>query len=68
MGRETRTGSVDQAPLCEARGGAGRGLVARWRFGVVVGFWECDTLLRSIDHSKSLSVYCIVLKHSSGLS
>ena len=38
MGRETRTGSVDQAPLCEAKGGAGRGLVARWRLGMGVGF------------------------------
>ena len=26
MGRETHTGSVDHAPLCEAKGGAGRGV------------------------------------------
>jgi len=38
VGRETRTGSVDQAPPCEAKGGAGRGLVARWRLGMGVGF------------------------------
>jgi len=38
VGRETHTGSVDHAPLCEAKGGAGRGLVARWRFGMAVGF------------------------------